>query len=311
MDMVYSDLMWRLSKSGIGMPMFDMKAVANSKQKMKEVISNWKEGIPTEIDGSVVGGVQNAVMNVPGNLDGGFYNAWSILPQLKSIAEDASGIHADAMGENNDPKKLVGTTEIAIQQTNIMLRPFMDAQVDFFLQVNQCFAQAGIQFYRTMPWALSEMIGDEGTAAIMAMEENTLERFRVKQVVTFEAEAMKEKADQMAMAYLQMGLLDPESAAQCLGNSFPRDVDNAVRAYTKRAAKAAQQQQADAMKQQQMGMLMQQQQSLDMQQQQASAGLAQTAMDAEKVNQKAQAPLVQAAADHLAPQEQTEPQMQA
>lgn len=303
MNMVFSDLIWRLSKSGIGMPVFDQKAVANAGQTMQQVIFNWKEGIPTELDGSIVGALSNAVGVAPGNLDSGFYNAWTILPQLRQIVYDATGIQSDAYG-NNAPRKSVGTTEIAIQQTNIILRPFMESQVDWLKQNFQFLAQGGKQFYSTMPWALAEMVGDEGVAAMIASEDAALERFRVKIDVDFDAAQLKQEANMMVDKFLQMGMLDQEAAANVYDDAFPRDVVGAAKKFTAQAKKAAQMQQQAMQQQQQQMMIAQQGQALDQEEAQLSGQAAEMEMKAEEMNMKAQEPFVKAAAASTVPAQQ-------
>ncbi len=299
MNMVFSDLMWRLSKSGIGMPVFDQKAVANAGQTMQQVIFNWKEGIPTELDGSIVGSLSNAIGVAPGNLDAGFYNAWTILPQLRQIVYDATGIQSDAYG-NNAPRKSVGTTEIAIEQTNIILRPFMEAQVDWFKMNYQFFAQGGKQFYSTLPWSLAEMVGDEGVAAMIASEDASLERFRIHMDVDFDARQLKQEANMMIDKFLQMGMLDQEAAANIYDDAFPRTVVGASKKYTGQAKKAAQMQQQQMQQQQQQMMIAQQGQQLDAEEMELSNQAAQHALEADKINQKSEEATMKMAAQSAA-----------
>jgi hypothetical protein len=179
------------------------------------------------------------------------------------------------------------------------------AIVDHCRQEYQFIAQACKQFYAQRPWLLKRMTGDEGMAALIESKDMMLEQFRVKVDMVADNAQLRIMTDQQVIpSLMQMGMLDPVTAANLMGRSIPQDAYEAARLYTKQAAaaqEAAAQQQAMAAE---AAAVAQDAKLIE----QDKAQLAKEQTDAElkmaQVNQKLQQPEQQALSEWLKPPEQ-------
>lgn len=301
MNQITSDLAWRMRKAGGRGVALEKSAVAGGGMDEDEINLAIKEGDPITLDGSAFGGVNNAIREYDNSPGAGFYNMMGQLPIVKAMAESGVGsFEANAGAPLGD--QLVGTLQLQLQQAGVMQQPYYGAIVDHFRQEYQFIAQACKQFYAQRPWLLKRMTGDEGMATLIASKDMMLEQFRVKVDMVADNQQLRLMTDQSIIPQLmQLGMLDPVTAASLLGRSIPQDAYAAARKYTEQAALAAQQQaQQAAMQQEAMAV------AADAQQiEQDEALLAKQQTDAElkmaQIDQKLAQPEAQAMSEWLKP----------
>ena len=306
MNATLSDMLMRMSRAEIPTTVFDHDALAAAGISAAQASRNMKDGKSFGIKGALVGGIQNAVGNVGTALDARFYQMFSILDQLYMMAQNATGIYDQNFGAPGGQDVLVRVKELQSRQSGVMLKPFFDAIQSVLEQVYQFDAQAGKRFFSARPWALEQMVGEEGLRMLVASKDFTDEQFRVEVVLTQDAEQRREAANQMVLQDLQMGLLDQVEAAQLRGRSLPEDVYDAERRFTKRMAEAAKmqaEQQQAAMEQQAVA---QQQMAIDQEKQQIQADASSIALEQEKMQRKSAQPFMQAMSEHIKPNDQAE-----
>jgi hypothetical protein len=247
MNQITSDLAWRMRKAGGKGVALEKSAVAGGGMDEDEINLAMKEGDPITLDGSAFGGVNNAIREYDNSPGAGFYNMMGQLPIVKAIAESALGVYEANFG-GNQADQLVGTLQLQLQQAGVMQQPFYGAIVEHCRQEYQFIAQACKQFYAQRPWLLKRMTGDEGMAALIESKDMMLEQFRVKVDMVADNAQLRVMTDQQVIPnLLQLGMLDPLTAASLMGRSIPQDAYEAARIYTKQAAaaqEAAAQQQA-------------------------------------------------------------------
>jgi hypothetical protein len=303
MNQITSDLAWRMRKAGGKGVALEKSAVAGGGMDEDEINLAMKEGDPITLDGSAFGGVNNAIREYDNSPGAGFYNMMGQLPVVKSIAESALGLDEANFG-GNQGDQLVGTLQLQLQQAAVMQRPLYGAVVDHCRQEYQFIAQACKQFYAQRPWLLKRMTGDEGMAALIESKDMMLEQFRVKVDMVADNAQLRVMTDQQVIpSLMQLGMLDPITAASLMGRSIPQDAYEAARIYTKQAAAAQ-----EAAAQQQAMQAEAQAVAADAQMiEQDKAQLSKEQTDAElkmaQINQKLQQPEQQALSEWLKPQE--------
>lgn len=247
-NQITSDIAWRLRKAGGKSMILAKEALADSNYTEQEAIMAMKEGDPMVLSGSQLGGLQNSSGALDSSPGPAIYQMLGMLPQAKAIAESSTGVYESNYGAPQGQDQLVGTLQLQLQQAGVMQQPFYAAIADLYKQQNQFYAQAGKQFYSRMPWILEQMTGEEDMAALIESKDMQLEQFRVEVDLSPDGQQLRLMTDQQIIpGLMQMGMLDPVTAAQLLGRSIPDDVYAAARQFTKQAADAqAQQQQAAA-----------------------------------------------------------------
>jgi hypothetical protein len=308
MNQLTSDLMYRLRKAGHSSPAIDTDAMAGSTMSEEDIAYALKEGDYINLKGAMVGGLQNAVREIDTSPNNSFYNAFSLIPQIKQIAESATGVYEQNYGAPGSANQLVGTLQLQLQQAGVMQQPFYATISSLYKQVHQFNAQAGKQFYCRFPWKLKQMVGDIGYDTLKLSQDLQNEQFRIDVTLVPNASEMRNIVDnQMIPMRMQMGLLDAESAANLMGRAFPADVDAAQRRYIKRQAIVAQQQ-AEQAQQQQMAMAAaQEQQNIDQQESELAQMELQERMNQQKIMGKLAQPMVSAEAKWMEPQGQQSP----
>jgi hypothetical protein len=303
MNQITSDLAWRMRKAGGKGVALEKSAVAGGGMDEDEINLAMKEGDPITLDGSAFGGVNNAIREYDNSPGAGFYNMMGQLPVVKAIAESAIGVYEANYG-GNQGDQLVGTLQLQLQQAGVMQQPFYGAIVEHCKQEYQFIAQACKQFYAQRPWLLKRMTGDEGMAALIESKDMMLEQFRVKVDMVADNAQLRIMTDQQVIpSLMQLGMLDPITAASLMGRSIPQDAYEAARIYTKQAAAAQ-----EAAAQQQAMQAEAQAVAADAQMiEQDKAQLGKEQTDAElkmaQINQKLQQPEQQALSEWLKPQE--------
>jgi hypothetical protein len=301
MNQITSDIAWRIRKSGGKSVLIAKEAIDGSNMDEEELNMKVKEGDTIVVAASQLGGLQNASGQVDSSPGPGIYNLLGSLPQFKAIAESATGVYESNYGSPQGGQ-LVGTLQLQLQQAGVMQQPFYAAVAELYKQIHQFNAQAGKQFYSQRPWLLNQMVGDEDMQYVIASEDMQLEQFRVKISLAPDGQQLRTITDQQLIPQLmQMGMLDPTTAAELMGRSIPDDVYAAARHYAKQSAAAAQQQAED----QKMAMAMQQvsqeeqmvdQQEMDLAKQESNQDLKMAQLE-----QKASQPYRQAESEWMKP----------
>lgn len=261
-NQVTSDLVWRLSKSGNQSTWVDSRALAGSDMSIEEITYAQKEGNTIEIDATAAGGMNNAIGKTDTSPSTGFYNLWGVLPQLQGMAQMGTGISDATQGQSQGAGQLVGTTELLLQQSNTMMQPFVQCITHAFRQMHQFDVQAGKMFYSQYPWALAEMVGDEGVEVFIQSKEMALEQFRADVEITVNSTQIKAATDKWLLELYQLQVLDLDTVGNLGGRSYPSDVWPALRTLNAQKAKAAQQQAQDQQKQMAAQAIAQQKQDL-------------------------------------------------
>lgn len=249
MNQVASQLTWQMSKARPTSTWVNPGAFTDTMSDVKDIDAAIKEGNTFEMDPVHVGGAANAVGTLAGGFDEGSYRMWGVIGQLQQVAQQATGIYDSTQGKASNAGQLVGTTELLLQQSNAMMQSFTQCIINGFKQMHQFDAQAGKSFYQQYPWALEEMVGDEGISALMMSPDMSVEQFRVAIEPSVNSEQLKAATDQMILQFMQLGLLDKVTAANLGGRSYPSDVWAGAREFSLQeveAAKAQMQAQAQA-----------------------------------------------------------------
>lgn len=304
-NQVASDIAWRLRKAGNKSPVIAAEGLVGTNMDEDDIRNALKEGDPLFLSAAQVNGINNSIGSVDNSPGASFYNMLSLLPQAKQIAESSIGVYESNYGAPQGQDQLVGTLQLQLQQAGVMQQPFYAAIADLYRQQNQFYAQAGKEFYSRFPWLLRQMVGDEDVEVIISSKDLQLEQFRVKIDLSIDTKQLRTITDQQVIpGLMQMGMLDPVTAAQLMGRSIPDDVYAAARKFTKEAAAMAQQQQeAAAMAQRQQSLAIEdaalREEENKLAEQQSKAEL-----DAQKVQQKLMQPFAQAEAKWTEPPEQ-------
>ena len=302
MNQLTTDLMYRLRKAGGQSTAIDTDAMAESTMDEQSIYMALKEGDPINLKGAIVGGLQNAVANIDTSPGVGFYNMFTLIPQIKDMLEQSVSVFAGNFGQPGPANQLVGTMQLQLQQAGVQQQAFYKAVAMLFKQQHQYNAQAGKQFYAERPWALRQMVGDRGAQAILLSKDAQYEQFRIEVILTPNAQEMMALVDgQLIPQRMQLGQLGPEEAAQLYGRSFPADVDAACRAYTKKQALAAQMQAEQQQQQMAAEALAAEEQAVAQEEEQIASREQQAMVDAAKIQQKLQQPYAVNDAKNLDP----------
>jgi len=307
-NQITSDVAWRLRKAGGTTPIIAKEALADTIYTEQDAAMHLKEGDPMFLSASQLGGLQNSSAVIDTSPSAAVFNLLGMLPQAKQIAESSIGVYESNYGAPQGQDQLVGTLQLQLQQAGVMQQPFYAAIADLYRQQNQFYAQAGKQFYSRMPWILEQMTGEQDMAALIESKDMLLEQFRVEVDLAPDGQQLRTITDQQIIpGLMQMGMLDPVTAAQLMGRSIPEDAYAAARKYTKMAQDAqAQAQQQAAQAQEQQAMAMEQAMIRD-----EEADMAKQATDAELKAQansiKESAPYRQAESEWLKPPDPLNP----
>lgn len=308
MNASLSDMLMRMSRAEMPTTVFDHDALSAAGITAAEAVKNLKQGKSFGIKSMLVGGVNQAIKTTETGLGPEFYQRFQIIDRLYQMAQNATGIYDQNFGAPGGEDMLVRVKELQSRQSGIMLQPFFAAIQELFEQVHQFNAQAGKKFYAARPWALNEMVGDEGEKVMLLSKDLTDEQFRVETVLTVDAEQRKRDAETMMFqqgGYMDRGLLDAREAASLVARgALPEDVKDGAARFTKRMAEA-QKQMAQQQEQQQAAMMAAQAQAgLEQEENELAKMGTDVALQQEQMERKSMQPVVQAMARHLEPNEE-------
>lgn len=186
-------------------------------------------------------GVPNTVGNYDATPKAGVYNMFNIIPTIKQMIQDTSGVNEALKGESTGSDQLVGVTELLIQRGSLMQEPFYSAITNLYVQLYQHTATVGKRMYIDNERELAVMIGDEGVEILQMAKDMRNEDFRV--FVTRENDdiTLKNQANQMLDVFLEKQLIDDKVYANLYNRSTPDDVTMALRSQAGLRIEAARQ----------------------------------------------------------------------
>ncbi len=309
MNAVLSDMMMRMSRAEMPTTVFDNDSLVAAGISSDQAVRNLKVGRAFGIKSMLVGGVNQAIKTTETGLGADFYQRFTIIDRLYQMAQDATGIYDQNFGAPGSEDMLVRVKEMQSRQSGIMLTPFYAALGDLFEQVNQGNAQAGKIFFSSRPWALNQMVGDEGERIILLSKGMTDEQFRVKIKLTTDTEQQQRDVETAIFqqgGYLDRGLLDAREAAKLLASGALMDeMKEGAARFTKRM------QEAEKMKaeQQQQAMQAQTMAAADAELSEREMELSKMGVDAglkqQQIQAKAMTPVVSALSKNLEPMEKS------
>jgi hypothetical protein len=297
-NQVASDIAWRLRKAGGKSALIANEAMAGTNMNEDDIRNALKEGDPIFLNASALNGLPQATGMSDNSPSPGFYNMMSLLPQAKQIAESAIGVYESNYGAPQGQDQLVGTLQLQLQQAGVMQQPFYASAADLFREQNQFYAQAGKEFYSRHAWILRQMVGEEDSRVLEMIKDFRIEQFRVTVDLAMDGTQLRTLTDQQVIpGLMELGMLDPVTAAQLMGRSIPQDVYAAARKYTQQAVAAAQQQAEEARAQQEAQALAMEDAAIRDEEAEISNEQTKADLDMAKIQQKLMQPEAQAAAE--------------
>jgi hypothetical protein len=209
-------------------------------------------------------GVPNTVGYYDNTPKQGTYAMFNIIPIIKQMMNDTTGINEGLRGESTGQDQLVGVTQLLIQRGSLMQEPFYEAMANLFLQCYKHVATVGKNYYIDSGIQIVNILGEDGAEILKLSEDLKNEDFNVFVERENDDNTLRSQANQMLAVFMQQGLINDKVFANLYNRSTPNDVTRALREQAKLRAEA-ERQQAIEMQQQ---MEVAQQQAMGMQEQQ-------------------------------------------
>lgn len=220
-------------------------------------------------------GVQNVVGSYGGERNmSSAIAAYNMIDAMKMSIKEMTGVNdalqGGSVGNGND--QLVGVTELMIQRGSLMQEPFYYALTNVFEQCYNSICSTGKRIYADSQRRIALAVGDTAAKIITISKELKLEDFRIFVKRENSDDVLRNSANQMLMAFKQLGMLSDARIANLWDRSTPDQVAMALREQAKeniemqrmgeQKAQQDQQQimaQQQGMQQQQMNMIREQQ----------------------------------------------------
>lgn len=209
-------------------------------------------------------GIPNTVGTYDATPKAGTYALFDIIPTMKGIIDQTTGVNEALRGESMGSDQLVGVTNSLIQRGSLMQEPFYHGISKLFEQCYEMVATVGRDIYIDNEASLHMAVGDDAAYAIKLSKDMKNEDFRIFIERAQDDDSQRATADQMLMLFMEAGLLDQKDFANLYNRSTPDQVTKALRETAKariemeRAeAKAAEESEAATLQ------AMQQQQAVD------------------------------------------------
>ncbi|PHS03985.1 MAG: hypothetical protein COA88_14635 [Kordia sp.] len=235
-------------------------------QDKGEIYRDIKQGNPVSIR-TKGRGVPNSVGFYDATSKKGTYDMFQLIPIMKGLIQDTTGINEGLKGESTGPDQLVGVTQLLIQKGSLMQEAFYDAIAKVHVQMYQHTATVGKRMYIDNEMELSLAVGDIGAEVIKLSKDCKNEDFRVFIERDNNSEAMQTQADQLLGFFLENQIIDQVTFTDLYGRSTPDEVMFELRQRMRqkmeadrRAAKQQNQEQQQAAQQEQQMMAQAQQQ---------------------------------------------------
>jgi hypothetical protein len=245
-------------------------------------------------------GVPNTVGYYDNTPKQGTYGMFGIIPIIKQMMQDVSGINEGLKGESTGSDQLVGVTQLMIQRGSLMQEPFYEAIARLFMQMYQYTASVGKSIYIDNEIQLVNIVGEKGAEIVKLSKELKNEDFNIFIERENDDSVLKSQANQLLAVLREQGLIDDTIFANLFNRSTPNDVSRAMRNFAKLKIESKRQEaklmEEQAM-QEQMVMGQQQQQQVDLQNKQIDTtaatedkrinkDMAKALLDAESASQK-------------------------
>jgi hypothetical protein len=193
-----------------------------------EIYSDTQEGKPITVR-TKGKGVPNTVGYYDNTPKQGTYNMFQVIPIIKGLVQDTTGVNEALKGESTGSDQLVGVTQLLIQRGSLMQEPFYNAISDWYVQLYQYAATVGKQMYIDNQRELAIITGDEGVEILQLAEDMRNEDFRAFITRENDEAMLRGQANQMLDIFLQTGMISDKSYANLYGRSTPDDVTLALR----------------------------------------------------------------------------------
>jgi len=186
-------------------------------------------------------GVPNTVGYYDNTPKAGTYGLLGIIPTIKQMVQDTSGVNEALKGESTGSDQLVGVTELLIQRGSLMQEPFYSAITDLFIQMYQHIATVGKRMYIDNERELAIIAGDEGVEILKMSKDMYNEDFRVFITRENDEAVLRSQANGMLDVFLEKQLIDEKAYSNLYDRSTPSDVTMALRSQVGLRAEAARQ----------------------------------------------------------------------
>jgi len=210
-------------------------------------------------------GVPNTVGYYDNTPKQGVYSMFNILPVIKGMVQDTTGINEGLRGESTGSDQLVGVTELLIQRGSLMQEPFYESISRLFIQMYQYTASVGKLIYIDNEREIVNMLGDNGAEVIKLSDDMKNEDFNVFVERENDDSVLKSQANQMLAVFLERGMIDDKIFANLYNRSTPNDVTRALRNQAKLKAEAERQAAIEQSKQMEQMQMQEQQMQADAQ----------------------------------------------
>jgi hypothetical protein len=190
---------------------------------------NIKEGNPIELE-TRGKGITNAVGTYDATPGRSVYEMFNLIPLMKGLMQDTTGINEGLKGESTGPDQLVGVTELLIQRGSLMQEPFYDAMTQLFLQMFQHIATVGKRIYIDNERELVIAVGDAAAETIKLSKGMRNEDFRAFVQRENDEGALKNQANQLlTVFFIDLQIIDKQTFANLYDRSTPNEVTAALR----------------------------------------------------------------------------------
>ena len=234
-----------INNSGGSSVIIDEDAIASGDKD--QIYSDIQDGRPVTVQ-TRGRGVPNAIGYYDATPKAGVYNMFDIIPTIKQMQQDTTGVNEALRGESTGSDQLVGVTELLIQRGSLMQEPFYGAITDLYVQMYQHAATVGKRMYIDNERELAIITGDEGVDIFTMSKDLRNEDFRVFISRENDDAVLKQQANQMLNIFLQQGLIDDKVFANLFDRATPNDVTMALRSQAglriEAAKKAAKEEQS-------------------------------------------------------------------
>ena len=193
-----------------------------------EIYYDIKEGNPITVR-TKGKGVPNTVGYYDATPKQGTYAMFNIIPIIKGMMQDTTGVNEALKGESTGSDQLVGVTEMLMQKGSLMQEPFYEAISRLFLQMFRHSATVGKQMYIDNEIDLVNIVGDDGLEIFKLSEDMLNEDFNVFVERENDDSVLKSQANQMLSVFMEMQLIDDVVFSNLYNRSTPNDVTKALR----------------------------------------------------------------------------------
>jgi len=260
----------QINNSGGASFIYDSSAV-DPQDGEEKLMKNISMSRPIKMNSRGIG-MPNVIAPYDNNPKAGTYALFDIIPTMKGIVDQSTGVNEALRGESMGSDQLVGVTQSLIQRGSLMQEPFYHGLTRIFNQMYQMIATVGKNIYIDNEAELHIAVGDDAAERIKLSKGMKLEDFRTFIKRDQDDESQKQTANQMLMLFLEMQMIDDKEFANLYDRATPAEVTNALRMQAKAKIELERQQaEADAQAQEQAMMMQQQEQMRQEQREDATA----------------------------------------